>query len=82
MVWVLAKFGMGIGEQIFKRLSELPPDKQMEVLDFVESLKPGNGSESRRSLRGLWKGLNIGVTDEEIREVRREISAKFPRDLP
>lgn len=31
----------------------------------------------RKSLRGLWKGLDI--TDEDIAEARREMWAGFPR---
>ncbi len=31
----------------------------------------------RKSLRGLWKGVD--VTDEDIAEVRREMWANFPR---
>lgn len=32
----------------------------------------------RKSLRGLWRGLD--VTGEDIAEVRREMWAKFPRE--
>jgi len=34
--------------------------------------------EPRKSLRGLWKGLNI--TEEDIAEVRREMWGNFPRE--
>lgn len=32
----------------------------------------------RKSLRGLWKGLDI--TDEDIAEIRREMWGNFPRN--
>ena len=32
----------------------------------------------RKSLRGLWKGLNI--TESEIAEARREMWGNFPRE--
>ncbi|MGH9798727.1 MAG: hypothetical protein ACRD82_00025 [Blastocatellia bacterium] len=32
---------------------------------------------SRKSLRGLWRGLN--VSDEDIAEARREMWGDFPR---
>jgi hypothetical protein len=33
----------------------------------------------RKSLRGLWRGANI--TDKDIKEVRQEICANFPREI-
>ncbi len=35
-------------------------------------------SKSRKSLRGLWRGVNI--TDQDIFEVRQEMWANFPRE--
>jgi hypothetical protein len=34
--------------------------------------------KSRRSLRGLWRGVNI--SDRDIAEVRQEMWANFPRE--
>lgn len=73
---------MTLEEQVLEKLRDLPPEKQKEVLDFVESLKEKNGTKSaRRSLRGLWKDLNIEITEEDIAEARREMWGKFPRDI-
>jgi len=33
----------------------------------------------RKSLRGLWRGTNI--TDNDIKEVRQEMWANFPREI-
>jgi len=33
----------------------------------------------RKSLRGLWRGTNI--TDQDIKEVRQEMWANFPREI-
>jgi hypothetical protein len=37
--------------------------------------------EPLRSLRGLWKDLNIEITEEDIAEARREMWGNFPRDI-
>jgi hypothetical protein len=74
--------GMTIEEQILAKLRDLPPEKQQEVLEFVDSLKKENGPKTpRRSLRGLWADLNIHITEEDIAEARREMWGNFPRDI-
>lgn len=73
---------MTIAEQVLDKLRDLPPEKQKEVLDFVDSLQGENGPKKPlRSLRGLWKDLNIEITDEDIAEARREMWGNFPRDI-
>ncbi len=73
---------MTIEEQVLEKLRELPPEKQKEVLDFVDFLKEKNGNaKPRRSLLGLWADLNIHITEEDIAEARREMWGNFPRDI-
>jgi hypothetical protein len=74
---------MTIEEQVLQRLRDLPPEKQKEVLDFVELLKEKNGGPKKplRSLRGLWADLNMHITEEDIAEARREMWGNFPRDI-
>jgi Protein of unknown function (DUF2281) len=73
---------MTIAEQALEKLRDLAPEKQKEVLDFVDFLKRKNGTRKPlRSLRGLWRGLNIQLTEEDIAEVRREMWDNFPRDI-
>lgn len=73
---------MTIEQQVIEKLRELPLEKQREVLDFVESIKEKNGAgKPRRSLLGLWSDLNIHITEEDIREARREMWGNFLRDL-
>jgi hypothetical protein len=65
---------MTIQEQVLEKLRSLPPALQQEVLVFVDSLSQKNSApKSRRSLRGLWKDLNIEITEEDIAEARREM---------
>ena len=73
---------MTIEEMVMEKLRGLPPEKQKEVLDFVESLKPdGSRKKPLRSLEGLWADLNVDITEEDIAEARREMWGNFPRDI-
>ncbi len=73
---------MTIEQQVLEKLRALPPEKQKEVLDFVDFLKEKNGTKKpRRSLRGLWKDLNTDITEEDIAQARREMWSNFPRDI-
>lgn len=73
---------MTIEEHGIEKLRDLPVDKQKEVLDFVNFLREKNGSQKpRRSLRGLWKDLNVQITEEDITQARREMWGNFPRDI-
>ena len=46
---------MAIEQQVLEKLRDLPPEKQKEVLDFVNFLKEKNGGAKKplRSLLGL-----------------------------
>ncbi len=74
---------MTIEQQLLEKLRELSPEKQKEVLDFVDLLKEKTGvpKKPRRSLLGLWADLNIHITHEDIAEARREMWGNFPRDI-
>ena len=73
---------MTIEEQVLEKLRGLPTEKKKEVLDFVDSLNERNGTKAPlKSLRGLWKDLNIEITETEIAEARREMWGNFPRDI-
>jgi len=75
---------MTIEEQVVEKLRDLPPEKQKEVLDFVDFLKEKNGGakKPRRRLRGLWADLNIHITEEDIAEARREMWGNLLREIP
>jgi Protein of unknown function (DUF2281) len=73
---------MTLEEQLIEKLRDLPPAKQKEVLEFVDSLKEQSSTtKPRRSLLGLWADLDFHVTEEDIAEARREMWSDFPRDI-
>ena len=73
---------MTIEEMVLKQLRDLPPERQQDVLAFVESLKKkGAPRKPLRSLEGLWADLGIEITEEDIAEARREMWGNFPRDI-
>jgi hypothetical protein len=73
---------MTIEEQVLEKMRALPPEKQQEVLNFVDSLKEKNGAKKPlRSLLGLWANMGFHVTEEDIAEARREMWGNFPRDI-
>ena len=74
---------MSVEEAVVEKLRALPPERQQEVLDFVEFLAQRSiANRPRRNAEGLWADLGISVTDEDITQARREMWAGFPRDLP
>jgi Protein of unknown function (DUF2281) len=70
---------MTIEQQVLEKLRDLSPEKQQEVLDFVDFLKEKDGGpkKPRRSLRGLSADLNVHITEEDIAEARREMWGNF-----
>lgn len=72
---------MTFEEKLLGKVRELSPEKQREVLEFVDSLKGRGGLKPLRSLEGLWADLNIRITDEDIEQARREMWSNFPREV-
>ena len=65
---------MTVKQQILEKLHQLSPEKQEEVLHFVDSLQEKSGSPKKlHSLEGLLEDLNIDITEEDIAEARREM---------
>jgi hypothetical protein len=64
---------------LVKQLSPLDKARLIEriVPDIERELKAAQPMP-RKSLRGLWRGLDI--TEEEIAEARREMWSNFPRE--
>uniref|UniRef100_B8HZG9 DUF2281 domain-containing protein n=1 Tax=Cyanothece sp. (strain PCC 7425 / ATCC 29141) TaxID=395961 RepID=B8HZG9_CYAP4 len=57
---------------VLKGLRELPPERQQEVLDFVDFLKSRTTS-NRKSLKGILPDRDLSI--EDFQEARRAIWA-------
>ena len=74
---------MSVEEAVIDKLRALPPEKQQEVLDFLEFLQQKTAvKRPRRSLEGLSADLGVDITEEDIAEARREMWGNFPREFP
>jgi len=74
---------MSIADDVLGKLRNLPPEKQKEVLEFVEALEAGGAPKPPyRSLEGLWAKYDVNITEEDIAEMRREMWSNFPREFP
>ena len=62
---------MNVEEAVVENLRTLPPERQQEVLDFVELLAQRTTRERpRRSAEGLWADLGISVAEEVFTQAR------------
>ncbi len=68
---------------VLKMLRKLTPSQRLKVISMaLPELEKSLGKKSRprKSLRGLWKGLNPSITAKEIDAVRKEMWRNFPRE--
>ena len=72
---------MTLVEAVVEKLKQMPQEKQQEILNFAEFLQQKSTPQlPRRSLEGIWEGMNVSISKEEIDEARREAWANFPRE--
>ncbi|MBI5302066.1 MAG: hypothetical protein HY868_08015 [Chloroflexi bacterium] len=69
--------------EVLDLVARLSPRDQVRLIERVapqieRDLSRTRTRASRKSLRGLWRGLDI--TEEEIAQARREMWASFPRE--
>jgi len=72
---------MSLEQAILEKVRDLPAEQQQKVLDFADSLRAS--AEERPPLRspeGLWDGLGVSISEEDIVELRREMWKNFPRE--
>ena len=75
---------MTLLESVTEKISRLPANRQIEVLDFVDFLasRTAVGSQApRRDPRGVLEGQLPELTLEDFKAARREMSAGFPREF-
>jgi hypothetical protein len=72
---------MSLEQAILQTVRTLPPEKQREILDHATRLRTETTKKPPfKSVRGLWAGLGISLSAEEIEENEREMWRNFPRD--
>jgi len=72
---------MSIDELVSEKIRLLPPEKQQEVLDFVEFLaQPKTPPASRPRMKGIFADLNVHISEEDIAKARQEMWEGFPRE--
>ena len=65
---------MTLKDSLVAVLEDLSVEEQMELLSYAKLLKSKNPvKRPRKSLKGMWADLDIHITEEDIKEVRREM---------
>lgn len=75
--------------ELVRILRKLPEAARERILQFAKSLQadpiPPDHATSQdqagESLLGSFRRFDIGLTDEELAQTRREMWANFPRDI-
>jgi hypothetical protein len=65
-------------------LNNLPPDGQEELAEFLDFLADKYQVEQTGkviALGGIWKNTPLGVTDEEVRKLREDVSTQLMKKL-
>ncbi len=66
-------------EEIVRKLRTLPVEKQRRVPAFVEHLHAEETLPPPwRTLKGIWSGFGVDVSEEDIVTARQEIWGGFP----
>ncbi|WP_227498561.1 DUF2281 domain-containing protein [Synechococcus sp. PCC 7336] len=69
-------------EAIARELEGLSEKQLQEVLHYARSLQQQSScSDKQRSLYGIWKDLDIHLSEEDVTEMRREALVHFPKEF-
>jgi hypothetical protein len=71
---------MSVEQAILETVRQLPESKQREILEHAKRLREGDSTKPRRSGKGLWAGLGINLSADEIDQNQREIWKAFSRN--
>jgi hypothetical protein len=72
---------MSLETAILEVVRQLPVDKQREILNRATELRDlATKKKPLKSVRGLWAGLGVSLSAEEIDANRREMWKDFPRE--
>lgn len=67
-----------VRQRVDQALDELPPEGLEELARFLDFLRFKHGTNSHRvvALGGLWRGLDLDVSDEDVRVLRQRVTAR------
>ncbi len=72
---------MTIDASLLDKVRMLPPEKQQEVVDFIEFLSRQSAAKGRKPrMKGLCADLGVQISEEDIDEARQEMWRAFPRE--
>jgi len=72
---------MSLEQAILDAIRALPPEKQREIYDHATPLRAETTKKPPfKSIEGLWAGMRVSLSAEEIEENRRDMWRNFPRD--
>ncbi len=66
--------------KVQQTIASLPPESLEELASFLEFLKfkyQVAGSRKVVALGGLWKNLNLDVTDTDVRALRQQVTTQL-----
>jgi len=67
--------------ELIERTRRLPASKQQKVIEFFQARqRDGEVVHRLRPVGGLWEGLSVDLTAEDIDDARRAIWSDFPRE--
>lgn len=66
---------------VMSKLRRLPPERQREVLDFVEYLALKSPTpDQRQTIEGIFADVGVSLSADEIDQVRKEAWSGYPRE--
>ena len=72
---------MSLEQAILEAVRALPVEKQQEILNHAARLRAEAGNKRPfRSVKGLWAGLGISLSANEIDENQRDMWSGFPSE--
>jgi hypothetical protein len=72
---------MSLEQAILEAVRELPADKQQEILTHASRLRDESMKKKPfKSVKGLWAGLGVSLSAEEIDQNQRDMWKGFPSE--
>ena len=75
------RLSMSLEQAILDAVRALPAEKQQEVLSHATRLRDKSAKKKPfKSVKGLWAGLGISLSADEIEQNQREMWKDFPTE--